>query len=325
MKPKVLVTREVFPEVIRLLGEYFEVDDNQSDDCLSAEDLKSRVADKDGVMTAVSDRVDADFIAAAPKLKAVCNIGVGFNNVDLNACTGRGVMVTNTPGILDETTADMGWALLMASARRVPAAERWLRNGKWDRWKFVQWLGDDVHHATIGIVGMGRIGQAMAKRAAGFNMRVVYHNRNKLAETDEKTLNATWVDKETLLKTSDFVVLLVPYSTATHHLIGADELALMKPTAHLINIARGGVVNDVALIEALRLNKIAGAGLDVFEGEPALSPDFFTLDNVVLTPHIGSSSYATRMAMAMGAATNLIEVLSGRRPPNLVNTDVYCH
>jgi lactate dehydrogenase-like 2-hydroxyacid dehydrogenase len=205
----------------------------------------------------------------------------------------------------------------------LPAAERWLRNGEWKGWQFIQWLGSDVHHATLGILGMGRIGQTVARRALGFDMKVIYHNRTPLSAEQAAAIRATWVDKETLLRESDFLVLLLPYSPATHHTIGAAELALMKPTAHLINVARGGIVDDEALISALRQRRLSGAGLDVFEGEPKLNPGFLDLDNVALTPHIGSSSRATRMAMAMTAADNLIAALAGQRPPNLLNPDAW--
>ena len=321
-KPKILVAREVFPEVIARLEQYFDVDANQSDVVLGVEGLKARLADKAGVMTSVTDPVTAEVIAAAPGLKAVCNFAVGFNNVDVAACTKAGVMVTNTPGVLDDTTADMAWALLMASARRLPQSERWLRDGHWRSWQFIQWLGTDVHHATLGILGMGRIGQAVARRAVGFDMKVIYHKRTPLPAATEAESKSRWVDKETLLRESDFLVLLLPYNADSHHIIGAAELALMKPTAHLINIARGGIVDDEALISALRQRRLSGAALDVFEGEPKFNPAFLELDNVVLTPHIGSSSHATRMAMAMTAASNLIEALAGRRPPNLLNPDV---
>jgi lactate dehydrogenase-like 2-hydroxyacid dehydrogenase len=231
-------------------------------------------------------------------------------------------MATNTPGVLDDTTADLAWALLMATARRLPAAERWLRNGEWKGWEFIQWLGTDVHHATLGILGMGRIGQTVARRALGFDMKVIYHKRTPLSAETQVACRATWVDKATLLRESDFLVLLLPYSPATHHTIGAAELALMKPTAHLINVARGGIVDDEALISALRQGRLSGAGLDVYEGEPKFNPGFLELDNVALTPHIGSSSRATRMAMAMTAADNLIAALAGQRPPNLLNPEV---
>jgi lactate dehydrogenase-like 2-hydroxyacid dehydrogenase len=323
MKPKILVAREVFPEVLERLRRHFEVDDNQADTVLGVEGLKARLADKVGALTAATDPLTAEVIAAAPGLKAVCNFAVGYNNIDLAACTRAGVMATNTPGVLDDTTADLAWALLMATARRLPAAERWLRNGEWKGWQFIQWLGSDIHHATLGILGMGRIGQTVARRSLGFDMKVIYHNRTRLAADQEAAIRATWVDKETLLRESDFLVLLLPYSPATHHCIGAAELALMKPTAHLINVARGGIVDDEALISALRQRRLSGAGIDVFEGEPKFNPGFLELDNVALTPHIGSSSSATRMAMAMTAADNLIAALSGTRPPNLLNPEVW--
>jgi lactate dehydrogenase-like 2-hydroxyacid dehydrogenase len=322
MKPRVLVSREVFPEVLERLRLHFEVDDNQADTVLGVEGLKARLADKAGALTAATDPVTAEVIAAAPGLKAVCNFAVGYNNIDLAACTRAGIMATNTPGVLDDTTADLAWALLMATARRLPAAERWLRNGEWKGWQFIQWLGSDIHHATLGILGMGRIGQTVARRSLGFDMKVIYHNRTPLAADQEAAIRATWVDKQTLLREADFLVLLLPYSPATHHTIGAAELALMKRTAHLINVARGGIVDDEALIAALRQRRLAGAGIDVFEGEPKFNPGFLELDNVALTPHIGSSSSATRMAMAMTAADNLIAALSGRRPPNLLNPEV---
>jgi lactate dehydrogenase-like 2-hydroxyacid dehydrogenase len=323
MKPKILVAREVFPEVLERLRRHFEVDDNQADTVLGVEGLKARLADKVGALTAATDPLTAEVIAAAPGLKAVCNFAVGYNNIDLAACTRASVMATNTPGVLDDTTADLTWALLMATARRLPAAERWLRNGEWKGWQFIQWLGSDIHHATLGILGMGRIGQTVARRSLGFDMKVIYHNRTRLAADQEAAIRATWVDKETLLRESDFLVLLLPYSPATHHCIGAAELALMKPTAHLINVARGGIVDDEALISALRQRRLSGAGIDVFEGEPKFNPGFLELDNVALTPHIGSSSSATRMAMAMTAADNLIAALSGTRPPNLLNPEVW--
>jgi len=323
MKPKILIAREVFPEVLEHLRSHFEVDDNQADVILGVEGLKQRLADKAGVMTAVSDPVNAEVIAAAPHLKAVCNFAVGYNNIDLTACTRAGIVATNTPGVLDDTTADLAWALLMATARHIQTSEHWLRAGHWQGFRMMDWLGTDVHHATLGILGMGRIGQAVARRALGFDMRVIYHNRSRLPAEKEAACRATWVDKETLLREADFLVLLLPYSPASHHIIGAAELALMKPTAHLINVARGGIVDDAALISALRQRRLSGAALDVFEGEPKLNPDFLELDNVTLTPHIGSSSRATRLAMAMTAANNLIAALSGQRPPNLVNTEVW--
>ncbi|MFA6311901.1 MAG: D-glycerate dehydrogenase [Sterolibacterium sp.] len=316
---KILISREVYPEVLARLEQHFEVDYHAVDAPLTAEQLAARLADKDGVLTMPTERIDAALLATCPRLRAVCNSAVGYNNIDLDACTRAGVMATNTPGVLDDTTADIAWALMLASARRIAAADQWVRAGQWGGWKFKGWLGQDVHHATLGILGMGRIGQAVARRAAGFEMRVIYHNRTRLPVEREAECRANMVDKATLLRESDFLVLMLPYSPEAHHAIGTAELALMKPTAHLINVARGGIVDDAALIEALQARRIAGAGLDVFEGEPALDPRFFTLDNVVLTPHIGSASSATRMKMAMLAADNLIAALTGGVPPNLLN------
>lgn len=321
MKPKILVSRAIFPEVIERLGTDFDVDYHDRDSALPPDQLAARLADKDGAITLLSDRIDAAALAGAKRLKAVCNVAVGYNNFDLAAITQAGVMATNTPGVLNDTTADTAWALLLATARRIVGADKWVRAGQWTGWKFHDdWYGNDVHHATLGILGMGRIGQAVARRASGFDMRVIYHNRNRLGP--EQEAGASWVSMADLLGQSDFLVLMLPYSPAVHHIIGAAEIARMKPTAHLINIARGGIVDDGALIEALRQRRIAGAGMDVFENEPALDPRFFALDNVVLTPHIGSSTRATRLAMASLAADNLVAALSGRRPPNLLNPEV---
>ena len=324
MKPKILVCRAVFPEVIEHLAAHFEVDYNDRDAPLPPAELAARLADKVGAVTLLSDRIDAAALAGAPALKAVCNVAVGYNNFDLPAITAAGVMATNTPGVLNDTTADTAWALILASARRIVGADKWVREGQWQGWKFHDdWYGHDVHHATLGILGMGRIGQAVARRAAGFDMRVIYHNRNPLPAADEQACHAHWVSKAELLREADFLVLLLPYSPAVHHVIGEAELAAMKPTAHLINVARGGIVDDNALIEALQQKRIAGAGMDVFENEPVLDARFLTLDNVVLTPHIGSSTRATRLAMARLAADNLIAALQGRRPPNLLNPEVW--
>ncbi len=324
MKPKILVTRATFDDVIAQLRTRFEVEENQKDDTpWSAEELRRRVADKDGVLPTGSDRIDAALLDGAPRLKAVCNIAVGYNNIDLAACSERGVLATNTPRVLDDTTADMAWALLMAAARRVTEAERWLRAGHWKGWKNDQFLGVDVHHATLGIVGMGRIGQAMARRAKGFSMRVLYHNRNRVPRAVEKQLGAKYATLDRLLKESDFVSLNMPYSPASHHLIGAKQLVLMKPTAVIVNAARGGIIDDAALVEALKDRRIAAAGVDVFEGEPKFNPGFLGLENVALAPHIGSATRATRTAMATLAMKNLTAVLSGKRPPNLLNPEAW--
>jgi gluconate 2-dehydrogenase len=323
MKPNVLVTREVFDETLEFLGRHCEVESNQQDAAFDPETLAAKLVDKDGVVCTLTDRVDAKLLERCARLKAVANIAVGYNNIDLAACTARGVMATNTPGVLDDSTADLAWALMLATARRLTELERRVRGGEWTGWKLKQWLGVDVHHATLGIFGLGRIGQAIARRAAGFEMKVLYHNRNRVAAALERRLNATHVSKEELLKQSDFVVLQVPYSPETHHMIGAAELKQMKRTAILINSTRGGVVDDAALIAALLDGTIRAAGLDVFENEPRLNPRFLGLDNVVLAPHVGSSTEATRRAMAMTAARNLVAVLSGSKPPNLLNPEAW--
>ena len=321
-KPRILVTREVFDETIDFLGTHCDVDANQADLPLAASAIAQRLKGAQALMCSLTDKVDADLIAQCPDLKVVANIAVGYNNIDVAACTARGIQVTNTPGVLDDSTADLAWTLMLATARRLTEVEAYIRNGDWTGWKLKQWLGVDVHHATLGIMGMGRIGQAIARRAAGFDMRVIYHNRNRLAADIEQKLNARYVTQDELLANSDFIVLQMPYSKETHHLIGAKELAKMKPTAILINSTRGGVVDDAALIDALTAGTIRAAGLDVFENEPKLNPGFLALKNVVLSPHIGSSTEATRRAMAMTAAANAVAALTGKTPPNLVNPEV---
>ena len=320
-KPRVLVTREVFDETLDYLRAHCEVVDNQKDQPYAPEALAAALADCDGLMCALTDRVDAALLARAPRLKVVANIAVGYNNIDVPACTARGVMATNTPGVLDDSTADLAWALMLGTARRITEVERRIRAGEWTGWRLKQWLGVDVHHATLGIVGMGRIGQAIARRALGFEMKVVYHNRKRIAPELERKCNAAYVALDELLAQSDFVVLQVPYSPETHHLIAAAQLKKMKPSAILINSTRGGVVDDAALVAALQDGTIRGAGLDVYENEPKIHPEFLKLDNVVLAPHIGSSTEATRKAMAMLAARNLVAALQGHVPPNLVNPD----
>ena len=319
MKPKVLVTREVFDGVLEYLSQYFEVTSNQSDIPFDSETLASKLSDKQGAMITLTDRIDTPLLARCPNLKAVCNIAVGYNNINLDACTKARVMATNTPGVLDDTTGDFAWTLILATARRLTEAEAYLRNGQWDRWKLKQFLGLDVHHATLGIFGLGRIGQVVARRAIGFEMKVIYHDVQRAAPEIEQTCRASFVNKDELLAQADIVTIHVPYSPATHHLIGKPELERMKPTAILINASRGGVVDDPALIEALRKGTIAGAGLDVFENEPKFDPGFLPLKNVVLAPHIASSSRATRHRMAMLAAQNLVAALTDGKPPNLLN------
>jgi gluconate 2-dehydrogenase len=322
-KPAVLVARAVFPETVARLQQHFQVEANAADTIFSRPQLIERLQGKAGAFTTGSERIDAELLAACPQLRVVSNMAVGFNNFDIAACTAAGVLATNTPEVLTETTADFGFALMMAAARRMAESEHFLRRGEWTKWAFDMFAGSDVHGATLGILGMGRIGQAIARRGAlGFGMKVLYHNRSRLAPEQEAPLGARYVDKATLLREADHLVLVLPYSAQSHHAIGAAELAQMKPTATLTNIARGGIVDDAALAAALREGRIAAAGLDVFEGEPKVHPGLLTLPNVVLTPHIASATIATRRAMAELAADNLIAALTGGKAPTPINPEV---
>ncbi|MFZ6752779.1 2-hydroxyacid dehydrogenase [Undibacterium sp. Dicai25W] len=319
MKPAILVARAIFPDVLTYLSAHFEVESNQDDVVFSPEELTQRLKGKAGALTTSSARISRELLQQLPDLKMVANMAVGYDNFDLAAMTACGVLASNTPDVLNETTADFGWALMMAAARRITESEHWLRDGQWSKWRYDYFLGADLHGSTLGIIGMGRIGQAIARRSTGFNMKVIYHNRSRLSPEQETYANhAQYASKEEVLRQADHLMLILPYSAASHHTIGAAELAMMKPTATLINLARGGIVDDVALIAALRDKRIAAAGLDVFESEPKFHPDFLSLSNVVLTPHIASASEATRRAMAKCAADNLIAGLSGQTPPNLL-------
>jgi gluconate 2-dehydrogenase len=327
MKPRILVGRAVFADVIYRLREHFDVETNDADDVWPKAELTRRLHGKVGAFTTGSERIDAEVLDANPQLRAVCNMAVGYNNFDVDACTARGVLCTNTPDVLTESTADFGFALMMATARRICESEHFLRAGRWTKWSYDMFAGSDVHGATLGILGMGRIGQAIARRGAlGFRMRVIYHNRSRLDPAIEAPLHAEYVSKEDLLRGSDHLVVVVPYGPSVHHAIGAAELALMKPTATLTNIARGGVVDDAALADALREHRIAAAGLDVYEGEPKVHPGLLAVPNVVLTPHIASATEATRRAMANLAADNLIAALgcgpNAGRPPTPLNPEV---
>jgi len=318
--PRVVVSRRIFPALIAELQREFDVRANQDDIGWNAAELAAALGDADGALLTAGDRVDEALLAQCPRLKVVANIAVGINNLDLAACTRHGVLATNTPDVLNEATADHAWALLLAAARRVGESERWLRAGLWKRWTFEMFTGAEVGGTTLGILGMGRIGRAIARRATGFSMPVIYHNRTRLPANLEG--GARHVALPDLLGESDHLVLVVPYSPEVHHLIDAAALAQMKPTAVLVNIARGGVVDDRALVAALRNGLIAAAGLDVFENEPALHPGLLELENVVLTPHIASSTRATRTAMAHLAMSNLRAALAGQVPPSLVNPEV---
>ena len=327
-KPRVLVAIPMFAEVLAALGEWADVDAPCGTDVhidWTATALAARLQGCAGLLVAGTPAINATLLAACPALRAVCSMAVGYNNIDLPACTAAGVLVSNAPGVLTETTADFGFALMMAAARRITESEHFLRAGHWTHWSYDFFAGADVHGATLGVLGMGRIGSAIARRGAlGFGMPVIYHNRSRLDAALELQLGARWVDKTTLLRQADHLVIVVPYSPASHHLVGPAELALMKPTATLTNIARGGVVDDVALAAALRERRIAAAGLDVFEGEPAVHADLLALPNVVLTPHTASASLRTRRAMADLAAANLVAVLGPMpgRPPSALNPQV---
>ena len=323
MKPKILMARAIFPEVIAKLSQHFEVTSNQDDVLWTQPELIAQLAGMQGVFTTGGERIDATLLAACPDLKICANMAVGYNNFDLDAMSAAGVLGTNAPDVLTETTADLGFALLMATARRVAEGEHFLRAGLWTRWRYDMFIGADVHGATLGILGMGRIGQAIARRGAhGFGMKVIYHNRTRLDAAAEAQCKASYVSKEALLSAADHLVLVLPYSASSHHAIGAAELAQMKPTATLVNIARGGIVDDAALALALRNRVIAAAGLDVFEGEPKVHPDLLTVPNVVLTPHIGSATLPTRLSMANLAADNLIGYLIHRKPLTPLNPGI---
>jgi gluconate 2-dehydrogenase len=323
-KPKILVSRAIFPDQLAQLEQSFEVRSNQADQVFSPEDLQKELSSVVGALVTGSERIDASALLKAKDLKIAATIAVGYNNFDVPAMSAAGVMATNTPDVLTDTTADFGFALLMATARRISESEHWIRNGQWDKWSIVHNpLGMDLHHSTIGIIGMGRIGQGIAKRALGFGMKVIYHNRSRLSEANEKACGATYVSKEELLRTADHVVLVLPYTAQNHHTIGAAEISLMKPTATLVNIARGGIVDDAALAQALQSGKIFAAGLDVFEGEPQVHPELLKCSNIVLAPHIASATEKTRRAMVDLAVENLRAALDGKRPPSLINAEVF--
>lgn len=319
-KPSILISRAIFPEVIERLAQHCDVVSNQDDILWTKDQLIAQLQGKQGVFTTGGERIDAQVLAACPDLKICANMAVGYNNFDLEAMTAAGVLGTNAPDVLTETTADMAFTLLMATARRVSESEAYLRAGLWTRWSYDMFVGGDIHGSTMGILGMGRIGQAIARRGAhGFGMKVIYHNRSRLDAATEAAVNANYVSKEALFQQADHIVLVVPYSAASHHTVAAAEIALMKPTATLINIGRGGLIDEDALAKALAANHILGAGLDVFEGEPKVNPALLALKNVVFTPHIGSASVPTRKAMAHLAVDNLLGYLLHGQPKTPLN------
>jgi lactate dehydrogenase-like 2-hydroxyacid dehydrogenase len=322
-KPKVLVTREISSEAIARLKQHFAVESNQKDLPVSPRQLLQKLKGKDGVVTLATDVVNDDVLAKNPQLKIVSNVAVGYNNLDVAAATKHGVMMTNTPGALDDTTADFTWCLILAAARGLISADRTFRSGKWKRWRMMEFLGQDIYGKTIGICGFGRIGRGVARRAMGFNMKVLYASRDRAPDSVEQEFRASYVDKRTLLRESDVVTLHVPLFPGTRHYIGAAEFALMKKTAIFVNTSRGPVVDEKALVKALKSGRIAGAGLDVYEHEPVPAPGLTKLPNTVLAPHIASASSDTRLKMSNMAATNCIAGLTGQRPPNLLNPEVF--
>jgi len=301
------------------IGRRFRLRFNRKDRPLSKEEILRGVREADGMISMLSDTIDREIIDAAPHLRIIANYAVGYNNIDLNAARERGIFVTNTPGVLTETTADLTWALMLTVARRITEAEQFARSGKWTGWAPTQLLGSDLFGKTLGLIGMGRIGQAVARRAAGFDMRVIYTCRHRLPIKEEKRLRSSFLPLPELLKQSDFVSLHLPLTEESRHLIDRNALRLMKPTAFLINTARGPIVDEKALIEALRRKKIAGAGLDVFENEPSIPPELRDRKEVVLLPHIGSASLETRIRMGRIVLENITAVFAGKRPPNAVD------
>lgn len=322
-KPLIYITRRIPEQAFDRLQEVCEIRHwEEHDQPVLRKVLEKEIEQVDGIFTLLTEKIDEELLKRAPKLKVISNMAVGYNNIDVQAATKRGIMVTNTPDVLTETTADLTFALLMATARRLVESSLYLRSGEWKTWSPMLLTGQDIHGATLGIIGMGRIGEAIARRAKGFDMKLLYHNRSHKPEA-EKQLGITYVELDHLLRESDYVCVMAPYTPETHHLIGERELSLMKHSAILINTARGGIVDEQALFEALVTKRIWAAGLDVFEQEPVpLDHPLLTLPNVVTLPHIGSASIATRVKMAMLAADNLIQAVCGKVPNHLVNPEV---
>jgi len=320
-KPKLFSTHVLFEEPRKLLAEHFDVEYWTEEERPPRAEVLRRVSGKDALICLLTEKVDRELLdAAGPNLRIVANVAVGFDNIDVPACTERNVAVTNTPGVLDETTADFAWTLLMAVARRLVEGDRMARSGAWTKWNLDQLCGTDVWGKTLGIIGLGRIGRAVARRASGFRMRIIYNSTTRAPVEIEKELNAEFVSRDAVFEQADFISLHVPLNAATRGLVGPAELAKMKRTAFLINTTRGPVVQEAALIDALERGLIAGAALDVFEREP-LIPDGLRRDNVVLAPHLGSASVETRTRMAMIAAENAIAFFDGKRPPTILNPE----
>ncbi|KRG84775.1 2-hydroxyacid dehydrogenase [Stenotrophomonas daejeonensis] len=323
-RPRVWVSQPLFDDTVAQLAAYCDVVATPAVTAYDSAALAAHLSGADGALVTLNERIGAAEIADAPALKVVANIGVGYNNLDLAALSAAGIVATNTPDVLTETTADLGFALLMAAARRIVESDRWLREGNWGQWSFTTMLGADLHGSTLGILGMGRIGQAIARRGHhGFGMKVLYHNRSRLPQETERDVGARYAGFDELLSSADHLLLVLPYTAQNHHVIDAAALAKMKPTATLVNIARGGIVDELALAGALAGGRLASAALDVYENEPAVRPELLALRNIVLTPHIGSASLATRRAMVQVAVDNLLAGLGigadAGRPANALN------
>lgn len=320
-QPRVFITRPLPPAAVERIAAHCSVTMNPEDIRLPPAQVAEACREVEGLV-ASGTQVTAEVVEQAPRLRVVSTVGVGYDNIDVPACTRRGILVTNTPGVVTEATADLAFGLLMCVARRLVEADRYVREGHWRHWTWGCMWGTDLVGKTLGILGLGRIGQAVARRARGFSMRTLYYSLDRPTPERERELGAQYVDRETLLREADFLSLHVPLTPLTHHLVSSAELNLMKPTAFLINTSRGKVVEEAALVEALQSKRIAGAGLDVFEFEPQIHSALLALPNVVVTPHMGTATGETRLAMAMLAAENLLAGLEGRRPPNLVNPEV---
>jgi glyoxylate reductase len=318
---KIFVSGHLPEEVISLLKAEYEVETHEEGPPIKRERLLNSVVDKNGLLCMVTDRIDRELLDRAPKLKMIANYGVGFNNIDVAAASERGIPVSNTPDVVTEATADLTFALILATARRVAEGDRRVKEGRFGYWVPFDFLGREVSGKALGIVGMGRIGSSVARRARGFDMPLFYHNRRRLDPSVEKELGISYRDLNTLLREADFVSLHVPLTEETRHLIGPEEFEAMKPTAYLINTSRGPVVDETALVDALKKGKIAGAGLDVYENEPALAPGLGKLKNAVLLPHVGSGTWETRTNIGLKAAKNLLAGLRGERPQDCINWD----
>jgi glyoxylate reductase len=321
VKPKILSTRPLFPAARAILDQHFDVEYRQPGERISRAELLKSVAGKEALVCLLTEKVDEELLIAAPKLRLAATVSVGYDNIDLEACTRHKVVATNTPGVLDDTTADFAWTLLMAVARRIFEGDAWMRSGTWPGWDLDQLLGADVWGKTLGIMGFGRIGRGVARRSQGFRMRVHYNDAVRAPAEVEKELNAEFVDRDRLFRESDFITLHVPLLPDTRHLISKENLGKMKPSAFLINTSRGPVVDEMALADALEHKKIAGAALDVFENEPKVHPALLGRKDVILTPHIASASVDTRTKMAVMAADNVVAYFHGKRPPNALNAD----